>query len=191
MRWAIPEKLEKLPSDILREGWCQNAFAISADGRSVSIESSDAIAWDLRGAGFLVMRDEVWMSLLYDEFSEDVYTWNDEPDIIRYAYLYIPSFRHLIELQIGEEFAMYTFKVYSMIRYFRDEHGTNINVPFLDLWTDNFYTKCKDHILKKSKNQSSDFNAHLEIKRIYEKELNINKDIKFPEDLEKVLKTLD
>lgn len=67
--------------------------------------------------------------------------WNDRQyvDIVQYVYVYLPQLGHIVEMQIGHPFALYTFKADSCIR-----DGGDV----VDLWADGFYTMMKQHMLE-------------------------------------------
>lgn len=66
-------------------------------------------------------------------------------DITQYVYVYLDEVGYIAELQIGHEFATYTFTIDSMIR-------DNPNCGKVDLWKNDFYCKVKNYILKKANN---------------------------------------
>jgi hypothetical protein len=66
-------------------------------------------------------------------------------DIIQYAFAYLPSIGYIIEIQVGHPFAMYTFKVDSIIRDKRLEGSSTSDI--VDLWDNGFYSFVKSVIL--------------------------------------------
>ena len=69
-------------------------------------------------------------------------------DIIQYAFAYIPSIGYMIEIQVGHPFAMYTFKIDSIIRDKRLAGGSTDGI--VDLWDNGFYNFVKSVILNAS-----------------------------------------
>ncbi len=68
------------------------------------------------------------------------------PDIGQYVYAYVPG-TGLFEIQIAEEFMIYTFTNDSCIRDMRnDKQDTSLIV---DLWDNDYYSRVKKHILGK------------------------------------------
>lgn len=66
-------------------------------------------------------------------------------DIIQYAFAYVPSIGYVIEIQVGHPFAMYTFKIDSIIR---DKRLDGIPLDgIVDLWDNGFYSFVKSVIL--------------------------------------------
>lgn len=72
---------------------------------------------------------------------------NNINDIIQYAFAYVPSIGYVIEIQVGHPFAMYTFKVDSVIRDKRID-GESLD-GIVDLWDNGFYSFVKSIILNK------------------------------------------
>ena len=72
---------------------------------------------------------------------------NNIIDIIHYAFAYVPSIGYIIEIQVGHPFAMYTFKVDSVIRDKRI-NGESLD-GIVDLWDNGFYNFVKSIILNK------------------------------------------
>lgn len=68
-------------------------------------------------------------------------------DIIQYAFAYVPSIGYIIEIQVGHPFAMYTFKVDSVIRDKRI-NGESLD-GIVDLWDNGFYSFVKSIVLNK------------------------------------------
>lgn len=74
-------------------------------------------------------------------------TNNNINDIIQYAFAYVPSIGYIIEIQVGHPFAMYTFKIDSIIRDKRI-NGQSLE-GIVDLWDNGFYDFVKSIILNK------------------------------------------
>jgi hypothetical protein len=68
-------------------------------------------------------------------------------DIIQYAFAFIPRIGHIVELQVGHPFAVYTFTVDSIIRDKRLACASLDGI--VDLWDNGFYGYVKSLILNK------------------------------------------
>ncbi|MBA3236958.1 MAG: hypothetical protein H0T62_01230 [Parachlamydiaceae bacterium] len=75
--------------------------------------------------------------------SEKEYT-----DITQYIYIFLEKVGYPIEIQIGHEFAAYTFSIDSALR-------DNPTCGKVDLWDKNFYGLVKKYILNEANNQIS------------------------------------
>lgn len=73
---------------------------------------------------------------------------NEFTDIVQYAFVYIPSFGYIAEIQVAHPFVMYTFHRDSILRDMRNAGKSTEG--FVDLWDDNFYSDAKNYLLGKS-----------------------------------------
>lgn len=72
--------MKKLPSDYLRQGWCQNREAESADGNSVDPQSRYAVKWCIKGAfRRLGGCERPAMKTIRDVCGENYADYNDAP----------------------------------------------------------------------------------------------------------------
>jgi len=101
---------------------------------------------------------------------------NEHTDITQYIYVYLEDVGYVTELQIGHEFATYTFTVDSMLR-------DDPECGRVDLWKDGFYGRVKNIILKQANN------VKLEPGEKYEMldDAQYMHDFKLPQDLKTIL----
>lgn len=107
---------------------------------------------------------------------------NNMIDIIQYAFAYVPSIGYIIEIQVGHPFAMYTFKIDSIIRDKRID-GEPLD-GLVDLWDNGFYSFVKSVILNnnKCKNITMD-----DFTNVYPLKENIKNDVELINILNKIL----
>lgn len=97
-----------------------------------------------------VTQNNGYFMVKYPYIQDGVYT-----DIIAFCYAYVPKYEYIMEMQIGEPLAFYTFKRDSALR-------DTPNCGLVDLWKNNFYTHIVEHLLKKNVHD-----LHAELKQLY------------------------
>lgn len=109
---------------------------------------------------------------------------NNFTDIIQYAFAYVPSIGYIIEIQVGHPFAMYTFKVDSLIR---DKRIDGISLEgIVDLWDNGFYDYVKSAILSNEMCKSITMDDFI---KVYPLKEDIKNDVELMKILHKVLIT--
>lgn len=72
-------------------------------------------------------------------------------DVVNYIYIYLPEVGYIAEIQVGHEFAAFTFERDS---YLRDHPEDRKNL--IDLWDNDFYSTVKTAILAKARGETVD-----------------------------------
>lgn len=105
-------------------------------------------------------------------------------DIIQYAFAYVPSIKYIIEIQVGHPFAMYVFKVDSLIRDKRLAGSSTDDI--VDLWDNGFYDFVKSVILNNNIGRKITIDDFIQM---YPTKENIKDDKELMNILNKILMT--
>ena len=58
-----------LPSDYLKQGWCQGSYAVDKDGNFISEQSDQAVAWCFFGACWRIFKGSAVRNSPFSEYT--------------------------------------------------------------------------------------------------------------------------